>query len=395
MIIALLLGFCFIVYEYAIRVSDSVLIPTLMHALHIDAFQIGLLSNAYYFPYILMQLPAGLIIDHYGLFRSWIAALLIAAVGCYIFSHSGTFESAVLGRAFMGVGSAFAWVGIIHLIHRYFSPKKQGTLIGISMTLCMVGALVGQAPWLWITQKLASWQQPFLLASLVGILLSLAFIYFMKQERKKKVLSLGAEIIQFMQKIALLKTYLRQKYFWYLALYITAISLPQNAFSTLWAIEFFRDSLHFSAQKSSLIVSAIWFGGIVGAPIMGMISDSLASQKNLLLACNFLVLCLVMILMWVPVHSMMAAIVLLFWIGFLSNISVVIYAKASQMSSHISSTLVSSINMINMLGASLVQLLMSYVLSLTNEGSQLLHFSEALLIMPILLLLSLLWSFRT
>lgn len=389
-IILLSVGWLFILYEYAVRVSESVIIQSLMAKFHISPSGIGLLSSAYYIPYILMQIPAGILIDRFGLIKSWFFAILSVAIGCYIFANSGTIHLAFIGRIFMGIGSSFAWVGIVNLVYDLFNKKHHATFIGISMVLCMFGALIGQEPWLMLTHYLVNWQRPYIIAMVIGVILSI-IVLVIKNNNLKFTKHLEQESI--VDIIKSMKLFFGSKEFWILAIYTTVISLPQNAFTALWAVEFFKHRYGYTSDIAAIISSCVWIGGALGAPLIGLLSSRVQNQKRLLIIFNFITILVTITLIFIKINSFVFVSGLLVAMGFVTNASVIAYAAAAQIGEkdRISSTVVSAINMLNMGGASLVQVLMGYILTFNNPISdKLSSFQISLTIMPLTLLISLL-----
>lgn len=381
----LLLGWIFILYEYAIRLSDSVIIDKLMQSFSIGPGRIGVLSSAYYIPYVLMQIPAGLIIDRFGIRRSWSFALLSIALGSFIFGHSDSTTMASIGRALMGIGSSFAWVGTVGVIYRLTGGKNSASLIGLSMSLCMIGALLGQAPWLYLTNVLQHWRTPYVYAAAFGLIVFVLILLFANKECKKKPLS--QDLLSIIKSVLPL---LKSKPFWILLVYLTAISLPQNAFTALWAVEFLKRSYHLHAENAAMLMSLIWIGGLVGAPAIGFLSDRLKTQRNFLISVGVLTLVLMLVVIFVQPHSQFLLASLLFVIGFITNASVVVYALAAKMSADISTTSVIGVaNMVNMGGAAIVQMITGGVLSLTMTTGNIGNFYWALSVIPLVLLCSL------
>lgn len=381
----LFLGWIFILYEYAIRLSDSVIVDKLMHSFSIGPGRIGVLSSAYYIPYVLMQIPAGLIIDRFGIRRSWSFALLAIALGSFIFGHSDSTTMASIGRAFMGVGSAFAWVGTVGVIYRLTGGKNSASLIGLSMSLCMIGALLGQAPWLYLSNVLEHWRTPYVYAAGFGLIIFVLVLIFANKECKKK--PIGQDLMSIIKSVLPL---LKSKRLWILLVYLTAISLPQNAFTALWAVEFLKRSYHLHAENAAMLMSLIWIGGLIGAPAIGFVSDRLTTQRNFLMGVGLLTLALMMVVIFVQPHSQLLLASLLFVIGFVTNASVVVYALAAKMSADISTTSVIGVaNMVNMGGAAIVQMITGWVLSITMTAGNIGNFYWALSVIPLLLVISL------
>src|SRR3984893_11163047 len=90
--IALLLGFGVLV-NYFDRVNLSVSRDALQDAFGISAVMFGYLSSAYNWPYALLQLPSGLLLDRFGVRRVGIISTVIWSVAFF----SGFLSSGIGG----------------------------------------------------------------------------------------------------------------------------------------------------------------------------------------------------------------------------------------------------------------------------------------------------------
>lgn len=59
-------GWAFYLYEYILRVSPTVITNELMSQFNITAFTVGSLASFYYWSYVPMQIPCGVIVDRLG-----------------------------------------------------------------------------------------------------------------------------------------------------------------------------------------------------------------------------------------------------------------------------------------------------------------------------------------
>ena len=85
----------FIILEYAIRVSDSVILPELSTQFNLIPSDLSLLSSAYYFTYVIFMIPAGMLIDRFGLYKVWILAIWLVSLGGFLFGYSKNIEELI------------------------------------------------------------------------------------------------------------------------------------------------------------------------------------------------------------------------------------------------------------------------------------------------------------
>ncbi|ORU69729.1 MFS transporter, partial [Francisella tularensis subsp. holarctica] len=64
--------------------------------------ELGMLSSAYFVSYIIIQIPAGVILDKYNRKVVISIATAFCVLGNYLFSATNYYEVAYIGRIFMG-----------------------------------------------------------------------------------------------------------------------------------------------------------------------------------------------------------------------------------------------------------------------------------------------------
>ena len=355
-----LIGWIFIIYEYAVRVSDSVILPQLQQIPGVQASQLGILSSGYYFAYIATMIPAGILIDRYGLFRSWLAATLLLITGCFLFGSGLDIYTLVVARALMGAGSAFYFVGLLSFV---LCSPRAALLMGVTMGACMTGAIVGQGPWLQLTYYFGHWQTVYIAAGFFGSALFVIWMIFFKKACR--------DFIPLTSSVQIKKSFITlasSPMFWVLALFIGCLSTPQTAFMALWGPQFLSSMHVISASQAAYVNSLISVGGFLGALVLGYMGDIWPPKK--LLACCSLVaaICMVLIIQGV-FNSLFIVAALLLALGFVTNANVIVFAYLGRKFSTLPSTTVqSTTNMFNMGGGPVFQLLIGFGITLQTHG---------------------------
>jgi len=135
------LGMLFYCYNYFLRVSPSVMQSDLMQSLHITAYQFGTLAGFYYFIYTPMQVPAGMIYDRFGARIVQFFACLTAVIGVGVFISAQTLAGACAGRFLIGLGTAFAYIGVLKLASVWLPPNRFATVAGLTTAFGMLSAI--------------------------------------------------------------------------------------------------------------------------------------------------------------------------------------------------------------------------------------------------------------
>jgi MFS family permease len=103
-------------------------------------------SAVYFYAYILMQIPTGVLVDTWGARRLLIGGSLVAAAGTILFGATSSYALASLGRLLVGGSTAVGWVVTLKLATHWFPSRRFAVLTGIGLFMGNMGALVAQVP---------------------------------------------------------------------------------------------------------------------------------------------------------------------------------------------------------------------------------------------------------
>src|SRR3954464_5349888 len=103
----------FFLYAFVHRVSPSVMVDELMRDFAVGAAVLGNLSAFYFYTYASLQIPVGVLMDRIGPRRLTAAAAAVCAIGSFVFAMSDGVATASFGRALIGVGAGFSFVGTL------------------------------------------------------------------------------------------------------------------------------------------------------------------------------------------------------------------------------------------------------------------------------------------
>src|SRR5581483_2884656 len=95
---------------FYLRVSPAVMTNELMRAFRITAGDLGSFSAVYFYTYVLMQIPTGVLVDSWGARRLLILGSIAAAIGTVVFGATSSFAVASAGRALVGGATAVGWI---------------------------------------------------------------------------------------------------------------------------------------------------------------------------------------------------------------------------------------------------------------------------------------------
>lgn len=272
-----LLSALFMFYKYALEVSPSVMTNTLMRAFHINGTQLGNLAACYFYSYLLFQIPAGLLLDKYGPRIVTTIAIGCCAFGSILFAKSETFFMAIVGRFLTGAGAAFAAISCLKLIANWFPYKQFAFMAGLMMTVAMLGAVGGQAPLAAFIEKL-NWRSAMEIIGIAGIVLGVLFWLIVRDISSSHRLDkhMAPAKVKF---IPTLKKIFKHPQSWLLSIFSGFAFGPVMVFGGLWGVSFLSEAYLLTHNTAAKMLSLIFIGFAVGAPIFGWLSDFLGNRK--------------------------------------------------------------------------------------------------------------------
>ena len=136
----------FYLAAFYLRSSPAVMTGELMRSFGITAAQLGGLSASYYYAYVLMQIPTGVLVDTWGPRKLLAWGGIVAAIGTLTFGLTGNFAVASSARALTGAATAVGWVITIKLATHWFPARMFALLTGLALFTGNIGAIMAQVP---------------------------------------------------------------------------------------------------------------------------------------------------------------------------------------------------------------------------------------------------------
>lgn len=310
-----LLSSLFMFYKYAIEVSPSVMTNDLMSTFNIDGVQLGNLAACYFYAYLIMQLPAGILLDRYGPRKVTSIAIVVCAVGAFLFADAKTIHLSEVGRFLSGAGAAFAAINCLKLIANWFPSRQFAFMAGLMMTVGMLGAVGGQAPLSTFIHHLG-WREAINIIAIMGVILAFVFWLVVRDHSKHlhfKEVTFSPKSLKVMES---LKKILSNKQSWYLSFYSGLAFAPVMIFGGLWGVPFIMEAFDLAKIDAAKSVSLIFIGFAFGAPFSGWLSDYLGNRRNVMFFGTILALFSISSVLYIPSLSFSLISILLFCFGF-------------------------------------------------------------------------------
>jgi sugar phosphate permease len=335
--------------------------PALRQHFSLSAMGFGVFSSFYYYSYVPMQLPAGLLMDRFGPRRLLALACAVSALGMWFFAATDFVSLAATGRFLTGFGSAFAFVGVLKLATIWLPEDRLALVAGLASALGTIGAMIGDNL-LGAMVEHVGWQQSVNYTAVFGVGL-LFLMWFGVHDKKKNLDTDGGTVTNFSQVLVDFKFIIKNRQIWLNGAYGCLIYLPTTVFAELWGIPYLSHAHGLSLSSAEFANSIIFMGCTVGAPLWGYLSDRLKQRKLPMrigaLGAGMVMLCI----LYIPNLNTQLLYFMMFLLGFLYSVQAVVFAVGRELSpKEAGGTAIATTNMFVMLGAILLQPLVGRVL---------------------------------
>ena len=266
------------------RVSPAVMTDELMRAFGIGAAGLGNLSAFYFYFYVAMQIPTGILVDSWGARKLLIAGSFAAAMGAVLFGSTNDFASACAGRAIIGGATAVGWLVLLKLATHWFPARRFAMLSGLGLLFGNIGALTAQVP-LRLAIHHFGWR-PVVFVS-AGIVLAvgvLAMIFVKNDPTDDGFLSYApVEVhrkdVKVWELLKGFKSIFAHRNTWLIFFAQGGLVGSILAFTGLWGAPFLRARYGLEPTKAAGVCSVMIVCWAVASPVCGALSDKIGRRK--------------------------------------------------------------------------------------------------------------------
>ncbi len=304
----------FFYYKYLIQVSPGVMSSELMKAYSLSGAGLGNLAACFFYGYLLMQIPVGILLDRWSPGKITSIAVFICALSIFSFANSYSLIPASISRFLIGLSASFAAVSCFKLSSIWFPPKRFAFVAGLSMTAAMLGAIGGQGPLSLLINKFG-WRHALELIAILGFILSFFIWLIIKDKEITHIDNLIDEKkdIKLTNKLTIL---LKHKQTWLLSLYSGLAFAPVSVFGGLWGVSFLEKAYTLDVSLAANYVSLIFIGFAIGCPLTGWLSDYIGQRKSIMAIGTILALISLSTLVYAPISlGCLSILLFLFGIG--------------------------------------------------------------------------------
>ncbi len=364
-----LIAALFFFYEFIQMNMFNTISQELLQTFQISATKLGLMSSMYFLSNVIFLLVAGVLLDRYSTRWVILTSLGICVLGTALFAMSTSFQTALLCRLLTGIGSAFCFLSVIRLASRWFLPERMALVIGVVVTIAMLGGMVAQTPLSYLVEWL-HWRQALLVdAGLGGLFLVLIFLFVHDHpEHHYHTHQEELELIQTMPYSKRARLSFLRLQNWMAGIYTSFMNLSINVLGGLWGGIYLTTVYSISRLEASNIVSMLFLGAIFGCPLAGFISDHLRLRRLPMMWGAWISLILMLTLILQTQFHYWLFMWLFFLLGFFTSTQVISYALVAESSRRVVTAMsVSVVNITTMSGIGLMEPLYGYLMDVHRQ----------------------------
>ena len=273
---------------FYLRSSPAVMTTELMRDFGISASQLGNFSAVYFYAYIAMQIPTGVLVDSWGARRLLIGGAIAAATGTCLFGATNSYAVASIGRLIVGAATAVGWVVTLKLATHWFPRQRFAMLSGLGLMMGNVGALVAQVPLRVLVEQFGWRAVAFGSAGVVLAVGAAAWAFVTNDPLERGFRSHAPTELQrthltIWQLLRDFPTIFTYRNTWLIFLAQGGFVGAMLSFTGLWGPTYLRQRFALTPTEAAAVCSIMIVCWAVASPIAGYLSDKMGRRKPIYL----------------------------------------------------------------------------------------------------------------
>jgi len=355
------------------RVAPAVITRELATEFDLSAAALGNLSAFYFYSYVAMQIPTGILADRFGPRRILTLGALVAAAGALLFATASSLPLVALGRLLIGGAVGVAFVAMLKLSTHWFHPSRFATVAGLALGIGMLGAVSAGAPLRWLVDAWG-WRNVMLAGAIATAALAVAIWLVVRDEPNRYgyagYLPHEDRAAPAHSMLGGLARVLRERNVWLILLVNGGVTGPVLTFAGLWGVPFLTTHYGVSTAAAAGFCSLLLLAWGVGGPLLGALSDRWQRRRSLFTGGTAVATLAWGVIFLVPGLSLPLLAALLTLAGAAAGVIMIGYAYAKESApAALAGTTGGVTNMGNMVGGMVMQPAVGWVLDRTWAGT--------------------------
>jgi MFS family permease len=354
------------------RVAPAVITQELSRDFSLSAGALGNLSAFYFYGYVAVQIPTGLLADRFGPRRVLALGAALTAAGTLLFALAPGVAWANAGRLAIGAAAGVAFVSMLKLVSHWMPARQYAFASGVALFVGVLGATLAGPP-LRIAVDAFGWRAVMGASAAVSAGVAIAIWVVVRDDPSERgYASFHAHANAHRQAASVasqLREVLSYRNTWLTFLIPGAFSGVILTFAGLWGVPFLVSQYGFSTRGAAVLTSAMLVCWSVASMAYGPISERIGRRKPIYLAGLAATLALWSVVVLVPGLPTPVLVAVLLAVSVAAGAFIVTFAYAREsVPPRLAGTVSGIANMGVMLGGMLMQPLVGLALDARWTG---------------------------
>jgi sugar phosphate permease len=365
----------FYVIGFFHRLAPAVMTQELMRDFDIGAAALGNLSGFYFYSYWLMQIPTGVLADSWGPRRLLTFGAVGSAAGAVFFALAPSMMWASLGRLLIGGFVSVAYVVTLKLAVNWFPARYFSMISGLGLLAGILGAVTAGVPLRLLVDGFG-WRPVMLAAAAAtGLLAALTWVLVRDdpEQRGYRSYALSESPTRRPERshaFAGIRDVFRYANTWLLFFIPASLVGSVLTFCGLWGVPYLTTHYGLSTAQAASVTSLLMICWAAASPVFGWLSDRLGRRKPLMILGQITAGLGWAFILFAPRLSPALLTILTAATGLCSASFIICWSLAKEsVPVHLAGTISGVINMGIMLGATVLQPAVGWMLDRRWEGA--------------------------
>jgi MFS family permease len=353
------------------RVAPAVLTGELSAEFGLTAASLGNLSAFYFYSYVAMQIPTGLLADRWGPRKVLAGGAALTALGTLLFALAPNVELANAGRLAIGAAAGVAFVAMLKLASHWMPARQFAFASAFAILIGVTGATLAGAPLRGAVDAFG-WRAVMAASAIATAGVAIAIWRVVRDDPAERGYAShfpdekhedASSMLQDLRDV------FRYRNTWLLLVIPGAISGILLTFAGLWGVPFLVSQYGFSAREAATLASGMLIVWALGGIAYGPLTQRVGRRKPVFIAGVAVTLVLWAAVVFVPGHSRVTLIALLLAVALAGGVFVLTFPFAREsVPPRLGGTMSGIANMGVMLGGMLMQPLVGFMLDRHWKG---------------------------
>ena len=265
------------------RVAPAVITQELARDFALSAASLGNLSAFYFYGYVAVQIPTGLMADRWGPRKVLATGASLTAAGTLLFAFAPTLVYANAGRLVIGASAGVAFVAMMKLATHWMPARQFAFATAFALFVGTLGATLAGAP-LRVAVDAFGWREVMAASALVTALAAVAIWVVVRddpsQRRYESYFATDSHGASAPSIASQLREVFQYRAAWAVLVIPGGFSCMVLAFAGLWGVPFLVSQYGFAARGAATVASAMLITWALGGLAFAWISQRMGDRKR-------------------------------------------------------------------------------------------------------------------